>query len=299
MTEFDLYAFADYSGSKSEYQQRKAIALSVIDNNRKQLYTDHTYTRESLRNCFIKILDEASSEKKRVVFGFDHSYSFPVGFYDVVAGKKWETWEQLLDLLCNSGQGLPQVKDGPREWAKAVNDLICKRLDLPKGPFWGPHFKDQLKYPEFPFKSMNMKEKRLVEERVPQTKPVYKIGGNGSVGLQSLYGIQNLFEILNEIRNRSIELFCWPFDGWNLPSSGHVLVEIYPKLFNKKSKNHLQDAEACSEWLYEQDKKSMLLDRFDPNNLKLESENEFKRASLEGWIIGVDKDSSNASTQYI
>lgn len=86
MTEFDLYAFADYSGSKSEYQQRKAIALSV--------------------------------------------------------------------------------NDRPREWAKAVNDLICNRLDLPKGPFWGPNFKDQQKNPEFPFKSWNMKEKRLVEERI-------------------------------------------------------------------------------------------------------------------------------------
>jgi len=58
LTYFDLYAFADYSGSKYEHQQRKAIALSVIDNNKKQLYTDHTYTRESLRNFFITILDK-------------------------------------------------------------------------------------------------------------------------------------------------------------------------------------------------------------------------------------------------
>lgn len=287
MTEFDLYAFADYSGSKSEYQQRKAIALSVIDNNKKQLYTDHTYTRESSRNFFITILVKASSEKKRIMFGFDHSYSFPVGFYDIVAGEKWKTWEQLLDLLYNGGQELPPVNDRPREWAKAVNDLICKRLDLPKGPFWGPNFKEQQKSPEFPFKSWNMKEKRLVEERVPQTKPVYKIGGPGSVGLQSIYGIQNLVELRNEIRSRGIELFCWPFDGWDLPSSGHMLVEIYPKLFNKKSKNHLQDAEACSEWLYEQDKKSRLLDWLDPDNFKMESRNELQRASLEGWIIGV------------
>ncbi len=287
MTEFDLYAFADYSGSKFEYQQRKAIALSVIDNNEKQLYSDHTYTRESLRNFFVSMLSKASLEKKRIIFGFDHSYSFPVGFYDIIAGKKWKTWEQLLDLLCNNGQELTSINDRPREWAKAANDLICKKLDLPKGPFWGPHFKDQLKNPEFPFKSWNMKEKRLVEERVPQTKPVYKIGGNGSVGLQSLYGIQNLVELRKEIKSRSIELFCWPFDGWNVPSSGHVLVEIYPKLFNKKSKNHLQDAEACSKWLYEQDKKSRLLDWFDPNNFKLESRNELQRISLEGWIIGV------------
>ncbi len=158
---------------------------------------------------------------------------------------------------------------------------------MPKGPFRGPNFKDQQKNPEFPFKSWNMKEKRLVEERIPQTKPIYKIGGIGSVGLQSLYGIQNLVELRNEIRSRGIELFCWPFDGWDLPSSGHVLVEIYPKLFNKKSKNHLQDAEACSKWLYKHDEKGRLLDWFDPNNFKLETRNELQRASLEGWIIGV------------
>ncbi len=118
----------------------------------------------------------------------------------------------FADLLYNGGQELPPVNDRPREWAKAVNDLICKRLDLPKGPFWGPNFKEQ------------------------QKNPVYKIGGPGSVGLQSIYGIQNLVELRNEIRSRGIELFCWPFDGWDLPSSGHVLVEIYPKLFKNKTK---------------------------------------------------------------
>lgn len=278
MTIFDIYAFADYSGAASIQSQKKEIAVSIISKNDTfQWISEKRHTRESLRSDFKRLLIKAASENHRVIFGFDHSYSFPIGFYEAVTGTKWDLWEQLLNLLCNGTSELPPVDDRPREWAKAIN----KKLNIGNGgPFWGPRFSYQEKDPRFRFG--HIKQKRLTEERIPRTKPIYKIGGIGSVGLQSLYGIQHIAKLKHELKANCVELFCWPFDGWDLPSSGHVLVEIYPGLFNKTSKGHTEDARACSARIYEEDKTNTLARWFNPDL----GYNEQKRARLEGWIFG-------------
>ncbi len=281
---FDVYAFADYSGSESTNDQKKSIALSIICNENEKPQTTKCYTRESLRYEIQSLLVKATQNDKRVIFGFDHSYSFPEGFYEIVTGNRWKTWEQLLDLLCNGTKELPPVNDKPREWAKAANDCICKRLNIiTGGPFWGPLFKYQETDPKFFEKTTRLKEKRLTEDRCPKTKPIYKIGGKGTVGLQSLFGIQHLAKLRYDLKDVGIELFCWPFDGWDFPSSGHMLVEMYPGLVNEKEKTNENDAEACSTWLYEQDKANSLIQWFNPN---LEDD-KLKLAGLEGWILGV------------
>lgn len=281
---FDIYAFADYSGSKFKKGQERSIALSVICNDDEKRRTTKCYTRESLRSEIQSLLIKATQNDQRVIFGFDHSYSFPDGFYEVVTGTRWKTWQQLLDILCFGTKELIPVNNRPREWAKSANDCICKRLNLRKGgPFWGSHFKYQETDPRFPFASTPIKEKRITEERCPQTKPIYKIGGNGTVGLQSLFGIQHIAKLRLDLKDRGIKLFCWPFDGWDFPSSGHILVEMYPALVNKKEKTDENDAEACSIWLYEQDKANTLIQWF---NLNLDDD-ELRLARLEGWILGV------------
>lgn len=133
---FDIYAFADYSGYKTANDQKKSIALSIICNDNEKPRTTKCYTRESLRKEIHSLLVKATQKDQRVIFGFDHSYSFPDGFYEVVTGTRWKTWQQLLDILCYGTQELPPVNDKPREWAKSANDCICKRLNLKKGgPF--------------------------------------------------------------------------------------------------------------------------------------------------------------------
>ncbi|VVB85801.1 Uncharacterised protein [uncultured archaeon] len=281
---FDIYAFADYSGSKYKNVQKKSIALSIICNDNEKPRTTKCYTRESLSFEILSLLVNATHNDQRVIFGFDHSYSFPDGFYQVVTETRWITWGQLLDLLCYGTKELPPVNDKPREWALAANDFICKRLNIKAGgPFWGPNFKYQVTNPKFFEKTTRLKEKRLTERRCPKTKPIYKIGGIGTVGLQSLYGIQHLTKLLYDLKDRGIELFCWPFDGWDFPSSGHLLVEMYPALVNEKEKTDEQDAEACSTWLYRQDKANTLIPWLYPNL----RDDELKMARLEGWILGV------------
>jgi|SRR3990170_8083342 len=279
MTIFDIYAFADYSGAASIQSQKKAIAVSIIsEDDAFQWVFEKQHTRESLRLDFKRLLIKAAHEDHRVIFGFDHSYSFPLGFYEAVTGTEWDSWDRLLDFLCNGISELPPVDDKPREWAEAIN----KKLNTGNGgPFWGPNFSHQEKDPRFRFEPI--KQKRLVEERIPMTKPIYKIGGIGSVGLQSLYGIQHIAKLKYELKINDIELFCWPFDGWDLPPGGHVLVEIYPGLFNRISKGHYEDAKACSARIYGKDRANTLAEWFNP----CLDHHEQKRARLEGWIFGV------------
>ena len=283
MSIFNIYAFVDYSGGASPGYQKKNIALSILNNGN---YVKNTkgFTRETIRIEIQSLLLYASKKGKRVIFGFDHSYSFPIGFYETVTSKSWDSWDQLLKLVCIGTKELPPINDDPREWAKICNKLIHDKTGIStNGPFWGPHFKSQIKNPRFPFENTKLKEKRIAEEQCKSTKPIYKIGGNGAVGLQSLFGISHLARLRNYCKINGIKLSCWPFDGWEMPSDGHVMVEIYPRLFNKGKKGDIEDAFSCSSWLKKQDEENILKNYFSPNL----NEKEKERASLEGWIIGV------------
>lgn len=284
ISNFDIYAFADYSGAASIYLQRRSIALSIIKNSDNARFSSKGFTRESLRTEIEALLSHATTAKKRVLFGFDHSYSFPAGFYETVTSVKWRSWDQLLKLLCCGTDELPPVNDSPREWAGICNRLISEKTCLTcGGPFWGPNFRFQIKDPKFPYHSTLLNEKRLTEERCRSTKPIFKLGGIGSVGLQSLFGIQHIAKLRHFCRKNRIELFCWPFDGWDIPTEGHLMVEIYPALFNSGIKGDIEDATACSIWLRDQDCEDTLPDYFRPELTPREKE----RASLEGWIVGV------------
>ncbi|MGZ4164324.1 MAG: hypothetical protein ACXVDB_07745, partial [Tumebacillaceae bacterium] len=260
-TTFDWYAFADYSGATSPRLQRKHIvlatlaagAVSVAENV--DVSVEH-HTRESLLHAVKALLAEATRQGKRVIIGFDHSYSFPIGFVETVNGAKWERWEQLLDLLeqgFGAGGHLPPVQDQPREWADVANRVIGQRIGIASGgPFWGSHFHSQVRDPKFPFAETLLEERRLVEMRCKRMSPIYKIGGAGTVGLQSLYGIGYLAKLRAFCKEYGISLHAWPFDGWELPAEGHVLVEVYPTLFNKGARTDEEDAMSCARWLAEQ-----------------------------------------------
>ncbi|HEX7065464.1 MAG TPA: hypothetical protein VF199_10410 [Bacillales bacterium] len=277
---FDLYAFADYSGSLREVEQRKRIALSVIrkvDRAGESPETRVGFTRKTLLLTFRQMLQQATECGERVVFGFDHNYSFPIGFYEAVTGHPWTNWRQVLRLLAEG-----KVAEDPRGWARMANLKVARRFELETdGPFWGPHFEPRKK-PDFPYEEI-LRERRLVEERCPRMKTVFQLGGAGSVGLQSLFGMFYLHQLLLFCDEAGIQLHCWPFDGMEIPSKGHVLVEMYPTLFNQGQRTDQKDAEECAVWLAEQDKLGCLQNWLEPDLDHLEKE----RVALEGWALGV------------
>lgn len=312
---FDLYAFADYSGSLRPAEQRRKIAWSLLEaNGDRAPCAEIGWTRETLFNEVQQLLDGASKSGKRVIFGFDHNYSFPEGFYEAVTGRSWTRWPEMLTLLAEGTSELPALNlHNPRLWAKKANELIGERFNFEGGgPFWGPHF-DPMKKPAFPYgeflprqhsyvaddliratkvspKSLakarsSLKERRLIEELFPQMKAIFQLGGAGSVGLQSLLGMVYLHRLVSFCSEKGIPLHCWPYDGWEVPETGHVLVEMYPTMFNKGPRTDRNDAKACTVWLAEQDQMGKMNWWFHPDL----TEKEKQLALLEGWCLGYDK----------
>lgn len=230
---FDIYAFADYSGSKNKGMQRKHIVLAVVEGE--EIHTFRRLTRGTLFEQVKQLL----ATDKRILFGFDHSYSFPIGFYETITGEPWQRWDQLLRLM-------EDVPYDARAWAASINEQIQQKVSVPQGPFWGPNFKPQERDPKFPYERTHLKQYRLCEEREARMKPIYKIGGAGAVGLQALCGIPYLAKLRAYCWEQGIPLFCWPFDGWELPERGHVMVEMYPTMFNTGPRTDEEDAMACA-----------------------------------------------------
>jgi hypothetical protein len=181
-----------------------------------------------------------------------------------------------------------------------MNALIAARLGTDAGPFWGPHFAPSRR--EFPFarEAARLPERRVTETRRPGMKSAYQLGGAGSVGLQSLFGMARLHELLRSCEDAGIPLHCWPFDGWTPPPHKHVMVEVYPTIClaalrassgagappaaAQARRSDAGDAIACVRWAREQDRLGRLGAWLAPPPGLTPSER--RRAALEGWVLG-------------
>jgi hypothetical protein len=123
----------------------------------------------------------------------------------------------------------------------------------------------------------------VVEKRGGGLKPIFKIGGEGSVGLQSLCGIPYLYHLRTTCAQQKVDFHCWPFDGWEPEESAHCLVEWYPALYNEEKRSHESDALACVKWAIEHDESDLLTEYLSPEF----PQSELSRASIEGWVLGI------------
>jgi hypothetical protein len=278
---------------QSQLQSAEAQALTVEASMHEHVRTG--LTRRTLLEEAIKLLKDATAEGKRVILGFDHNYSFPIGLYEAIHLQNSPSWRELLAWIHGSlsDHRNENLDIMPRQWAAEVNQRIAMQWSLPVGPFWGPHFiplkrtfpyEFKIQEPSIPF---TLHEHRLVERQAIGMKTFYQIGGAGSVGLQSLHGMFHLHELLESCRREGVPLHAWPFDGWSVPDEGHLLVEVYPTLYLKGSKakrSDAGDAAACAAWISEQDRHGELGTLLSCPPIE---EEYLQRALLEGWIVGL------------
>ncbi len=282
---FDIYIAVDFSGAKDPCQQKKHIAFAEIQHDRPTPRVEDGLTRSAAISHLTARLRYHGSRGRRVLCGFDFQYSFPAGLWRTLTDLP-DTWGQMAQGMADGVPGLPQIVEEPesnaREWAEAANNQIAHQLGCPAGPFWGPNF-SQAKDPGF-FRSQKrpFNEYRIVERCLPGCKPIFKIGGQGSVGLQSLCGIPSLFRLRSLCSAQNIPIHFWPFDGWGLRGT-HTLVEWYPAIHNKGQKSDKNDACACVEWAQSMDEDGSLSRFFTP----CLPSSEKTQAIFEGWVLGV------------
>lgn len=68
-----------------------------------------------------------------------------------------------------------------------------------------------------------------------------------------------LYHLLSWRDERDIPVFCWPFDGWEVPPRHHVLVEVYPTLYHRGFRSDEEEAKACVTWAAQRDEADSLL----------------------------------------
>ena len=275
---FSRLAFADYSGSTSEYGQRRHIALAACKLPVGRYRVRQDFTRETLREEAGYQLQLAEKQGGRLLFGVDHNFSFPEGFFQALYGTGYKSWREYLTVMMRGSKYVPPLKDRPKDWAAAVNDYFKKVYALKCGPFWGPGF-GVLKRPDFPFGDDLFHEYRLIERQLPRMQPVFKLGGAGAVGLQTLCGIYHLWRLLND----HPDIFCWPLDGIKIPPDRHVFVEIYPGFYNVSVKSDRNDALYSLLWFRDKIRRGELKTVF----LSAIPEKKIERVRHEGWVPGI------------
>jgi hypothetical protein len=174
----------DWSGAKKPVSK---IWLAEADE-----HGLHYLAPFSSREAVVEAVLDYGRTQKRVVAGFDFSFSLPTWFQDKLG-----------------------VIDGPSLWS-TVRDQAEAWLSECDPPFWGRPGKRR---PQLP---AHFRDTEEVVGRSASIKPksTFQIGGAGAVGTGSLRGMPHLLTL------REQGWSIWPFDG----SGRHTVIEIYPRV---------------------------------------------------------------------
>lgn len=234
----------DFSGADAPSLQKKHIFFTFRSMSGDRRLITNGKTRLEWLNHLIH-LASTISRHSYAILGMDFSFAFPSGFYESVTGKPWTDFRKLLNLWDDHNLNSFRA----REWAGQINSLLAEKLSLPGGPFWGPSFPLQRRKPHF-LPMFPFKEKRLCEQWIPRTHSVFQLGGHGSVGLQSLYGMVFIRQLIEGIRQYDITVHIWPNDGAGIPPPPAILIlETYPGILNKGPKSDYNDAASILHFL--------------------------------------------------
>jgi hypothetical protein len=191
------------------------------------------------------------------IVGIDHSFSFPIAFFD--------------------RYGLP------RDWPSFL-------LDFQK--HWPTHepntYVDFIRDGSFGQGSKRMGENtwlRLTERWTATAKSVFMFDVQGSVAKSTHAGLPWLLYLRNWCKR---PIHFWPFDGWEVPEGKSVVAEVYPSLWTRRFPKDGRDGDeqaayAVAAWLQRADLNGSL-DGFLSPSLTPE---ERGIAEIEGWILGV------------
>lgn len=233
---------------------------------------------------------------KRVLVGWDFVFGYPKGLAKALKIKKKPAWKNIWKLL---DQLVIDGKDNANN-RFTVGAELNRRISVGSGPFWGVPVgqsgiflgaKKDFNYPVINKRAV-LKERRLVEERVPKMQPGWKLAYAGSVGSQALLGLPRLHQLCAAKRKDAPHL-VWPFEtdfDRKVPKGACALhAEIYPSMVPLKGKDKITDraqVRAYVRWLREEQEDGRLAGWLaGPGDL---SKKEQKRVLRhEGWVLGV------------
>ncbi|MXZ59963.1 MAG: hypothetical protein F4228_02690 [Acidobacteria bacterium] len=252
---FERHIGIDYSGQKTPVS--RLANLQVYEAGRSDLPERlkppsvapnvQNWSRSDVANY----LCDALVAEEPIVIGIDHGFSVPGSHFEDL---QLFGWDEFLDYFARSWR-----TDLPENTVSAC---------LETNPCMGS--KDEL---------------RLCEQWTAGARSVFDFGRHG-VAFSTHAGLPWLRWLRHRVSPETVHF--WPFDGFCVEDEKSVVAEVYPSLFGRRYANaptngDKRDAWSVAKWLREMDC-TYRLDRYFMPPL---TQNERRRARLEGWILGV------------
>jgi hypothetical protein len=256
---FSRYIGIDYSGAQTPDSSLKG--LRVYQASPKELPAEvppppskrKYWTRRGLAEW----LAERLAEDVPTLVGIDHSFSFPLRYFEVHLLEP--QWEAFLD-------------DFHKHWPTDRDNMY---VDFIRDGLHGNGAS----------RTGSARWRRIAEKRAG-AKSVFHFDVPGSVAKSTHAGLP----WLRYLRQRlGACLHFWPFDDWEIPAGKSVLAEVYPSLWSKNYPRDgrtpdQQDAYAAAAWLRQTDLDGRLKQFLKPSMMT----GEYPVAQVEGWILGVE-----------
>ena len=255
---FERYIGIDYSGAKTPSASLSGLRVYAADRacTPREVLPPPSPRKYWARKGVAEWLVERLSERTPTLVGIDHGFSFPVQYFE--QHELPLDWSSFLD-------------DFQRHWPTDEEIYV----DFVREGVTG----------NGAARSGNPRWRRLTELRARAAKSVFQFDVQGSVAKSTHAGIPWLRYIRQHVKDR---VHFWPFDGWVVPPSRSVVVEVYPAIWNRTFSSggrtpDQQDAFSTAKWMQAADGDGSLEKYLNP---RLEPD-ERKKAEVEGWILGV------------
>ena len=256
---FQRYIGIDYSGAEAPVSSLKALRVyeATLDRDPVEVPPPPSPRKYWTRKGIAAWLARSLAGESPAIVGIDHGFSFPQAYFE-----KYRLpleWPAFLEDFCAHW---PTGEDNV--YVDFVREGLAGKGALRKG---------------------NSRWKRLVEVRAGSAKSVFHFDVPGSVAKSTHAGLPWLRFLRHQPGNR---VHFWPFDGWEVEPGKSAIVEVYPSLWNRQfpAEGRTQDqhdAYSVSAWMKQADSDGRLREFLEPALGELER----RRASFEGWILGI------------
>lgn len=256
---FERFIGIDYSGAQSPNSSLKGLRvyMASLDSPPVEVPPPPSPRKYWSRKEVALWLATVLSEDCPTLVGIDHGFSFPLRYFETHG--LLPDWPSFLD-------------DFQHHWP---TDADHTYVDFVRDGSAG----------NGAARGGNTKWRRLTEQRAGGAKSVFHFDVQGSVAKSTHSGIPWLRFLRKQAAGR---VHFWPFEGWSIPASKSVVVEVYPSLwspsFPKQERTGDQhDAYSIAEWMRRAERTETLAEFFQPPLTPAD----LALGQVEGWILGV------------
>ncbi|KPQ04750.1 MAG: molybdopterin molybdotransferase [Rhodobacteraceae bacterium HLUCCA12] len=219
---FDRIAILDWSAASSPKRGKDSIWLGLAGPD--GVRAENLPTRSAAEDRLRTLIQAALDAGERLLIGADFAFGYPAGFAAHLTGRAQSlaVWEWLAGAIADDAQN--------RSNRLAVAAGINRRFPG-AGPFWfNP---TRLDLPDLPRRASacqghgDLAEFRATDRAARGAQSVWKLGGAGAVGSQTLTGLPVLWRLRGGFAG---QVAVWPFEP--VETSPVVLAEVFPSVLS-------------------------------------------------------------------